>query len=103
MARLLWEGRGYAGVEYSFISLAEPSVPAALDRAATLGARRIVVAPYFLFSGVLPDRVTAQARGVSHRARRARTFAWPGSSATATSCSPGWCSSTTRRCAATSG
>src|SRR5262250_695684 len=62
VARLLWEGRGYAGVEYSFISLAEPSVPAALGRAATLGARRIVVAPYFLFSGVLPDRVTAQSR-----------------------------------------
>ena len=62
VARLLWEGRGYAGVEYSFISLAEPSVPAALGRAATLGARRIVVAPYFLFSGVLPDRVIAQSR-----------------------------------------
>src|SRR6516165_283954 len=62
VARLLWEGRGYAGVEYAFISLAEPSVPAALDRAATLGARRIVVAPYFLFAGVLPDRVTAQSR-----------------------------------------
>ena len=62
VARLLWEGRGYASVEYSFISLAEPSVPAALDRARRLGARRIVVAPYFLFSGVLPDRVTAQAR-----------------------------------------
>jgi sirohydrochlorin cobaltochelatase len=62
VARLLWEGRGYSGVEYSFISLAEPSVPAALDRARRLGARRIVVAPYFLFSGALPDRVTAQAR-----------------------------------------
>ena len=62
VARLLWEGRGYAEVEYSFISLAEPSVPAGLDRARRLGARRIVVAPYFLFSGVLPDRVTAQAR-----------------------------------------
>jgi sirohydrochlorin cobaltochelatase len=62
VARLLWEGRGYAGVEYSFISLAEPSVPAALDRARRLGAHRIVVAPYFLFSGVLPDRVAAQAR-----------------------------------------
>src|SRR5262250_1389846 len=60
VARLLWEGRGYAGVEYSFISLAEPSVPAALDRARRLGARRIVVAPYFLFTGVLPDRVAAQ-------------------------------------------
>jgi sirohydrochlorin cobaltochelatase len=62
VARLLWEGRGYASVEYAFISLAEPSVPAALARAVTLGARRMVVAPYFLFSGVLPDRVVAQSR-----------------------------------------
>ncbi len=61
VARLLWEGRGYAGVEFCFISLAEPSVPAALERAVLLGARRIVVAPYFLFPGVLPDRVAAQA------------------------------------------
>ena len=60
VARLLWEGRGYAGVEFCFISLAEPSVPAALERAVLLGARRIVVAPYFLFPGVLPDRVAAQ-------------------------------------------
>ena len=62
VARLLWEGRGYAAVEFCFISLAEPSVPAALDRAMLLGARRIVVAPYFLFPGVLPDRVAAQSR-----------------------------------------
>jgi len=41
--------------------LAEPSVPAALERAVLLGARRVVVAPYFLFPGVLPDRVAAQA------------------------------------------
>ena len=62
VARLLWEGRGYAAVEFCFISLAEPSVPGALERAVLLGARRIVVAPYFLFPGVLPDRVAAQAR-----------------------------------------
>lgn len=61
MARLLWEGRGYADVGLSFVSLAAPSVPAALERARRLGAERIVVAPYFLFAGVLPDRVTAQA------------------------------------------
>jgi sirohydrochlorin cobaltochelatase len=60
VARLLWEGRGYDEVGLSFISLAEPGVPAALDRARRLGARRIVVAPYFLFPGVLPDRVAAQ-------------------------------------------
>ncbi|WP_038840926.1 uroporphyrinogen-III C-methyltransferase [Salinispora arenicola] len=62
VARLLWEGRGYAGVEPGFISLAEPSVPAVLDRLRRLGARRIVVAPYFLFAGVLPDRIRAQSQ-----------------------------------------
>ena len=61
VARLLWEGRGYDDVALSFVSLAGPSVPAALERARRLGAERIVVAPYFLFAGVLPDRVTAQA------------------------------------------
>ncbi len=60
-ARLLWEGRGYDGVETCFISLAAPGVPAGLERTRLLGARRIVLAPYFLFRGVLPDRVRAQA------------------------------------------
>ncbi|MET8361214.1 uroporphyrinogen-III C-methyltransferase [Micromonospora sp. NPDC005171] len=60
VARLLWEGRGYAGVEPGFISLAQPSVPVVLERVRRLGARRIVVAPYFLFAGVLPDRIVAQ-------------------------------------------
>ena len=62
VTRLLWEGRGYAGAEFCFISLAEPSVPAALAKLRRLGASRVVVAPYFLFPGVLPDRVAAQSR-----------------------------------------
>jgi sirohydrochlorin cobaltochelatase len=60
-ARLLWEGRGLAGVETAFVSLAEPSVPAGLERCRRLGATRVVVLPYFLFPGVLPDRVRDQA------------------------------------------
>jgi sirohydrochlorin cobaltochelatase len=67
VARLLWEGRGYAGAEFCFISLAEPSVPAALDKIRRLGAARVVVAPYFLFPGVLPDRVAAQSRRFAAR------------------------------------
>ncbi|MFJ3819542.1 sirohydrochlorin chelatase [Streptomyces nodosus] len=59
-ARLLWEGRGYAGVETAFVSLAAPDVPSGLDRCARLGARRIVVLPYFLFTGILPERVRRQ-------------------------------------------
>jgi sirohydrochlorin cobaltochelatase len=61
VARLLWEGRGLAGVETAFVSLADPSVPAGLERCRRLGAERIVVLPYFLFTGVLPDRVDRQA------------------------------------------
>ncbi|GAA1884628.1 sirohydrochlorin chelatase [Streptantibioticus ferralitis] len=62
-ARLLWEGRGYAGVETAFVSLAAPDVPLGLDRCLRLGAKRVVVLPYFLFTGALPDRVRQQAEG----------------------------------------
>jgi sirohydrochlorin cobaltochelatase len=63
VARLLWEGRGFAGVETAFVSLAAPDVPSGLDRCDRLGAKRIVVLPYFLFTGILPDRVRQQAEG----------------------------------------
>ncbi|MFF2849194.1 sirohydrochlorin chelatase [Streptomyces sp. NPDC058001] len=59
-ARLLWEGRGYAGVETAFVSLAAPDVPSGLERCVKLGARRVVVLPYFLFTGILPERVRRQ-------------------------------------------
>jgi sirohydrochlorin cobaltochelatase len=60
-SRLLWEGRQYPLAETAFVSLARPGVPEGLERCRLLGARRIVVARYFLFPGVLPDRVAEQA------------------------------------------
>lgn len=60
MARLLQETRGFAFVETAFVSLAVPNVADGLHRARLLGAERVVVAPYFLFDGVLPQRVVAQ-------------------------------------------
>jgi len=60
-ARLLWEGRDYPLAETAFVSLARPGVAEGLERCRLLGARRIVVARYFLFPGVLPDRVAQQA------------------------------------------
>lgn len=57
VSRLLWDSRGLGLVEPAFISLAPPSVPAALDRCVRLGADRIAVLPYFLFTGVLVDRI----------------------------------------------
>ncbi|HEX3649182.1 MAG TPA: CbiX/SirB N-terminal domain-containing protein, partial [Pseudonocardiaceae bacterium] len=62
VARLLQETRDFAFVETAFVSLARPDVTEGLNRARMLGARRIVVAPYFLFDGVLPQRVVAQTR-----------------------------------------
>jgi sirohydrochlorin ferrochelatase len=60
VARLLWDSRGLALVEPAFVSLARPGVPAALDRCRCLGATRIVVVPYFLFTGILVDRISDQ-------------------------------------------
>ncbi|WP_432014606.1 sirohydrochlorin chelatase [Streptomyces cucumeris] len=62
-ARMLWEGRGFAGVEVAFASLAAPDVPAGLDRCAWLGARRVIVLPYAVFPGDALDRVRQQAEG----------------------------------------
>ena len=59
-ARLLWETTRDAGVRFvepAFVSLAWPSVGEGLERLARLGARRVTVLPYFLFAGVLPDRI----------------------------------------------
>jgi sirohydrochlorin cobaltochelatase len=80
VARLLQEGRPYAGVEPAYVSLARPDVTAGLHRCRALGARRIVVAPYFLFDGVLPRRVLAQAGafGAEHPELDVRTAGYLG-------------------------
>lgn len=61
ITRLLWEGRPWSAVEPAFVSLTEPSVPQALERAYRLGARHLAVMPYFLFTGVLERRIRQQA------------------------------------------
>ncbi|MEN3314326.1 MAG: sirohydrochlorin cobaltochelatase [Acidimicrobiaceae bacterium] len=60
VGRLLADATGVGLVEPAFVSLAAPSVPAALDRCLHLGATRIAVVPYFLFTGILVDRIRDQ-------------------------------------------
>ena len=65
-ARLLFEdatrrGAPLGGVEPAFVSLADPGIPAALERCRLLGAKRVVVLPLFMFTGVLPRRIVSQA------------------------------------------
>jgi sirohydrochlorin cobaltochelatase len=67
IARMLWEGMGFGWAEAAFSGVADPRVDAALERAARLGFRRIVVFPYFLFTGVLVKRIYAQTNEVAAR------------------------------------
>lgn len=62
LARLLAEGHGYALVEYAFQSVVAPDVGQAITRCVKLGARRVVVLPYLLFTGFVRDDIAAQAR-----------------------------------------
>ena len=60
MARLFFEGRPYPLVETAFVSLTPPSVSDALERCKKLGVRRIAIFSYFLFTGVLEERIREQ-------------------------------------------
>lgn len=67
VARLLWEGRDWPLVEPAFVGITGPRVPEALERLARLGAERIAVVPYFLFSGVLSGRILRDAAAFAER------------------------------------
>ncbi len=61
IARMLWEGMGFGWTEVSYSGVAFPLVDAGLAHALKLGYRRIIVFPYFLFTGILVDRIYAHA------------------------------------------
>ncbi|RVW04855.1 sirohydrochlorin chelatase [Rhodococcus spongiicola] len=57
LADVLGEGTGWAGVETCFVTSSEPTVAQAITRLRSRGARRIVIAPWFLAPGRLTDRL----------------------------------------------
>lgn len=65
IARMLWEGMGFAWAEAAFSGVAHPRVAAALRRSSGLGLRRVVVFPYFLFTGILVKRIHAETDAVA--------------------------------------
>lgn len=102
VARLLQEGRQYDFVEPAYVSLSRPDVASGLARCRALGARRVVVAPYFLLTGCC--RVGSPTRpGRSRPSTRTWTSGRRATSATATSSRASWSSATGRRSRATSG
>jgi len=62
IARLYYEGRHYPVVESSYVSMTPPDVTNGLNRCLKLGAKRVVTFSYFLFTGVLEERIRGQSR-----------------------------------------
>ncbi|MCK5930619.1 MAG: sirohydrochlorin chelatase [Fulvimarina manganoxydans] len=58
--RMLWEGLGFGWGETVYSGVTFPLVEPGLNHAARLGYKRIVVFPYFLFTGVLVRRIYDQ-------------------------------------------
>ncbi|HEY7765115.1 MAG TPA: sirohydrochlorin chelatase [Aestuariivirgaceae bacterium] len=57
LTRLLWEGFGFGWAETAYSGVTFPLVFPALQHAARLGYKRIIVFPYFLFTGILVQRI----------------------------------------------
>jgi sirohydrochlorin cobaltochelatase len=57
VARMLWEGLGFGWCEVGYSGVTFPLVEPCLSHVVRLGYRRVVVFPYFLFSGILIDRI----------------------------------------------
>lgn len=59
ISRMLWEGMGFGWAEVAYSGVTYPRVDESLAHAVKLGYQRIIVFPYFLFTGVLVDRIYA--------------------------------------------
>lgn len=57
VTRMLWEGLGFGWAETAYSGVTFPLVDPGLEHAARLGYKRIIVFPYFLFTGILVQRI----------------------------------------------
>lgn len=57
VTRMLWEGFGFGWAETAYSGVTFPLVDPALEHATRLGYKRIIVFPYFLFTGILVQRI----------------------------------------------
>ena len=65
--RMLWEAFGFGWGETCYSGVTFPLVEPGLEHAVRLGFKRIVVFPYFLFTGVLVKRIYAHSDRVAAR------------------------------------
>ena len=57
LARMVWEGSGYHTVETCFIGITHPRLEAGFERARLYQPKRVIVLPYFMFTGVLMEKI----------------------------------------------
>jgi len=57
LARIMWEGSGYSTVETCFIGITHPRLEDGFRRARLYEPKRIIVLPYFLFTGALVKKI----------------------------------------------
>ncbi len=67
LTRMLQEGFGFGWAETAYSGVTFPLVGAALDHAVRLGFRRIIVFPWFLFTGILVQRIYDAADAAARR------------------------------------
>ena len=57
LARMMWEGSGYKTVETCFIGITHPRLEEGFRRAYLYQPKRVIVLPYFLFTGTLMEKI----------------------------------------------
>jgi sirohydrochlorin cobaltochelatase len=57
ISRLFWEKHKFSFVETAFMGITRPLLPESLEKCQKLGAKNIIILPYFLFTGVLIERM----------------------------------------------
>ncbi len=60
MARWLFEETGHSLIDIAFTGITDPKLETAVQRQAKLEMKQIIVLPYYLFTGVLIERIARQ-------------------------------------------
>ncbi|TXK83471.1 sirohydrochlorin chelatase [Paenibacillus sp. N3.4] len=63
ISRLFWEKLQVKWVETAFIGVTAPLMDAGIERCLLLGAKKVIILPYFLFTGVLIQRMELMVQG----------------------------------------
>lgn len=62
ITRLLWEKLPVKYVESAFMGVTDPRVEEGIERCVKLGAKKIIMLPYFLFTGILMERMNGMCK-----------------------------------------